>query len=124
MLSLRPSDIHYSQDSINNYFDSKCNHSGVLIGKTLDDICEGSDIPKITVVKRNGKWVTANNRLLWLEKLGKCTHIDVYEGFSLPTEKLTSTNVGVTVHVRGNLGSYYLSRWDSIFNDNNWYRNS
>ncbi|KAH3729993.1 hypothetical protein DPMN_055972 [Dreissena polymorpha] len=79
MLRLRPFVIHFSKDSINNTFDESCSHSGVLIGQTVDDICTGktniSDIPKITVVKLDGKWVTANNRLLWvflqLEKLGK-----------------------------------------------------
>ncbi|KAH3896168.1 uncharacterized protein LOC127864356 [Dreissena polymorpha] len=131
MLSLRPSDIHYSQDSINNYFDSKCNHSGVLIGQTLDDICDGrtniNSIPRITVVNRNGKWVTADNRRLWLfrqlERLGKCTNINVYEGYSIPAAKLTSTNGGVTVYVRRSPGGNWHSRSASFYNDNSVFRN-
>ncbi|KAH3896178.1 uncharacterized protein LOC127864355 [Dreissena polymorpha] len=132
MLRLRPSDIHYSQDSINNTFDARCKHSGVSIGQTLDDILEGrtnkNNIPIITVVEWNGKWVTADNRRLWvfreLERLGKCTYIDVNEGYFLPAEKLTSTNGGVTVRVRGHTDSYWLNRFSSMNNDNIVLRNS
>jgi len=41
MSLLRPSEIFYSQDSINNTFDRKSQHSYKYIGETLDDICEG-----------------------------------------------------------------------------------
>ncbi|KAH3729998.1 uncharacterized protein LOC127852950 [Dreissena polymorpha] len=132
MLRLRPSDIHYSQDSINNTFDARCKHSGVSIGQTLDDILEGrtnmNSIPIITVVERKGKWVTADNRRLWvfreLEWLGKCIYIDVYEDYFIPAEKLTSTNGGITVRVRGHTGSYWLNRLSSMNNDNIALRNS
>jgi hypothetical protein len=51
--------------------------------QSLDELVEGrcriSAIPTISVVWRNEKWVTADNRRLWvfrhLEKLGKCTTI-------------------------------------------------
>ncbi|WAR29658.1 hypothetical protein MAR_003226 [Mya arenaria] len=41
-MELRPSEIYYSQDSINNVFDKRCRHSYKLIGETLDEICEES----------------------------------------------------------------------------------
>jgi hypothetical protein len=62
------------------------------------------DIPTIPVVKRNNKWFTADNRRLWvfrnLEKLGKCSEIDVTEGYYIPSSKFTTINGGVDVTVR------------------------
>ncbi|KAH3858257.1 hypothetical protein DPMN_100877 [Dreissena polymorpha] len=81
-------------------------------------------IPTITVVKRNGQWVTAENRRLWvfrqLEELGKCTFIDVNAGYSIPAAKLTLTYGGVTVRVRGN--PYRRSEY--LYNDSSLLSNS
>lgn len=112
---LKPSEVFYSQDSINNVFDKRCNHRYKPIGETLDELCEGrcsvSDIPTVSVIKREGKWVTADNRRLWvfrqLERLGKCEKIFVHKGNYIPQEKLTSENGGNSVRVRGSPGGYW-----------------
>jgi len=39
-MELKPSEIYYSQDSINNVFDKRSAHSYRRIGETLDDLCE------------------------------------------------------------------------------------
>ncbi|KAK3612470.1 hypothetical protein CHS0354_032086 [Potamilus streckersoni] len=115
ILYLQPSHIRYSQDSINNYFDSKSIHSNIRIGETLDDLCEGrcriEDIENISVVKKDGMWFTADNRRLWvfrnLERLGKCTKIPVYVTNYIPNHKFTTDNDGESVFVRRNPGG----RW-------------
>ncbi|XP_045204472.2 uncharacterized protein LOC123557207 [Mercenaria mercenaria] len=112
---LRPSEIFYSQDSINNVFDKRCKHAYKPIGETLDAICEGrcsmNNIPTISVVQTDGKWVTADNRRLWvyrqLERLGKCEKIHVQKGYYIPAGKLTSYNGGESVRVRGSTGGYW-----------------
>ncbi|KAH3837963.1 hypothetical protein DPMN_111368 [Dreissena polymorpha] len=106
------------QDSINNVFDKRSSHNGTRIGDTLDDVCEGicqvSSIPKITVVNRDGKWVTADNRRLWvfreLERLGKCDTIPVRISSYIPEAKLTSYNGGTSVRVRGPAGGYWHNK--------------
>jgi len=40
LMELYPSEIYFSQDSINKVFDKKCAHSYKTIGETLDDLCE------------------------------------------------------------------------------------
>lgn len=37
---LKPSEIFYSQDTINSYFGRKTRHRRTKIGETLDSICE------------------------------------------------------------------------------------
>ncbi|KAH3781499.1 hypothetical protein DPMN_159329 [Dreissena polymorpha] len=114
-MNIRPSEMYYSQDSINIYFDKRSPHNRKRIGETLNDICEGrcrvSSIPTITVVYRYGKWVTADNRRLWvfreLERLGKCDSIYVHIGSFIPPRKLTSYNCGVSIRVRGDPGGYW-----------------
>ncbi|XP_052242993.1 uncharacterized protein LOC127852949 isoform X1 [Dreissena polymorpha] len=129
-MRIRPSDVLFSQDSINNYFDDKSDYGGVLIGETLDDICEGrtsiDEIPPIIVVDYDGEWVTVDNRRLWvfreLERLGACRHIDVDVGFFIPDAKMTSTNGGASVHVRRNPGGYWHKRPDGAYKrmNGNW----
>ena len=105
----------FSQETVNNYFDKRSRHSGRLIGETLDDICEGRcsvyDLPTIRVMKRDGKWVTADNRRLWvfrqLERLGKCDEVPVHETFYINPDKLNSSNGGISVRVR----RYAGGRW-------------
>ncbi|VDI70892.1 Hypothetical predicted protein [Mytilus galloprovincialis] len=104
-MDLRPSEIYFSQAEINSRFDQKSRHCGKNIGETLDELMEGrcsiSDIPTISVMWRGGKWVTADNRRLWvfrhLEKLRKCTTIYVRETHYINPKKLNSINGGRTV---------------------------
>ena len=105
MLRLKPSEIMFSQATINNVFDRKSRHRHNLVGETLDDICEGrcliNNLPTISVMKRDGKWVTSDNRRLWvfreLERLGKCDSITVNETRHIDSRKLNSSNGGVSV---------------------------
>ncbi|KAL3876407.1 hypothetical protein ACJMK2_034256 [Sinanodonta woodiana] len=125
VLYLQPSQIRYSQDSINNYFDSRSIHSNTLIGNTLDDLCEGrchiDDIIKISVVNMNGKWFTADNRRLWvfkhLERLKKCTVIPVNLSYYIPDHKFTTLNDGASVIVRRNPGGRWHSKPTPTFNE-------
>jgi len=68
-------------------------------------------MPTISVMKRNGKWVTADNRRLWvfrqLERLGKCDEIPVRITYYISDDKFTSSNGGEYVSVRGPPGG----RW-------------
>ncbi|KAH3896209.1 hypothetical protein DPMN_020382 [Dreissena polymorpha] len=117
-MKIRPSEIHYSQNSISNIFDSKSSHSGRLIGETLDRICEGSCsihfIPSLTVAVHGGEWMTVDNRRLWvfkeLERLEKCDNVDVEVGFSISSAKLTTTNGGVKIDVRRSSGGTWHAK--------------
>lgn len=76
-----PLDIRFSQSSIKNRFQDKNGLPGQLIGEVLDDIYHGrislSEIPIISVVKRNETYCSADNRRLWiLKKLHELGHID------------------------------------------------
>ncbi|XP_021362102.1 uncharacterized protein LOC110455953 [Mizuhopecten yessoensis] len=112
---LRPSEIRFSQDSINNIFDKNSLHAYRRIGETLDALLKGqcniSDIPTIKVVNRNGVWFTVDNRRLWvfrkLEELGKCTDIPVRQDYNIPSRKLTTVNEGRSITVRRDAGGSY-----------------
>lgn len=114
---MRPSEIYYSQDSINNVFGNHCIHRNRLIGSTLDSLCDNSitvySIPTIGVMQKNGRWYTADNRRLWvfreLERLGKCTEIPVRMSY-IPENKFTTFNRGEHVRVRGHPGGHWHSR--------------
>jgi hypothetical protein len=66
-VELKPSEICFSQAEINNVFDKRSCHPHKNLGETLDELVEGrcriSDIPTISVVWRNEKWVTTDNTL-------------------------------------------------------------
>ncbi|XP_033725953.1 uncharacterized protein LOC117315694 [Pecten maximus] len=110
LLSLRPSEIRYSQDSIARTF-RHGRHSGIAIGQTLDDLvgnnCTVHDIPTITVTLRDGLWYCGDNRRLWVfrkcEELGIIERVPAVEG-SLEPYKFTTDNFGVSIHVRGDPG--------------------
>lgn len=116
-MELKPSEIYFSQAEINNVFDKKSRHPRKNLGETLDELVEGrcsiADIPTISVVSMNGKWVTADNRRLWvfrhLEKLEKCTTIRVNQAHSIDSRKLNSTNGGRTVRFYS--GRYANGMW-------------
>lgn len=127
---LFPSEIFYSQNSICNTF-----KDGSLLGEVLDNLCEGRmqkrEFPKITVKRIQGKWITGDNRRLWvfrqLEKLHKCRRIPVEVIKHIPAEKMTSKNGGRHVRIRAGSpgGRWYRkvedsdgSDTDSIHSDN------
>ena len=117
-MMLRPSDIYFSQDSINNVFNKRCPHSHKNIGGTLDDLCDGrisvTNIPIISVTYMAGKWFTGDNRRLWvfrhLERLGQCETIPVYVTSYIPGNKFTTLNGGASVKVRRNPGGVWYLR--------------
>ncbi|XP_021354750.1 uncharacterized protein LOC110451197 [Mizuhopecten yessoensis] len=121
MLTLRPSEIRFSQDSISNVFHEKTNHADTHIGETLDALltgkCNISEIPPITVVYMNENWYSADNRRLWvfrkLEELGQCTEIPVQKGRRrIPRKKLTTKNDGTDIRVRRDPGGYHWRHWN------------
>lgn len=111
---LKPSDIHFSQDSISNTFGKKTQHRNTYIGETLDELINGTatvfSIPTISVFTHKGKWFTSDNRRLWVfrkaEELGILRSIPVSENLlsiiGIKTPKLTTKNGGLSVSVRGN----------------------
>ncbi|OWF55761.1 uncharacterized protein LOC110455930 isoform X2 [Mizuhopecten yessoensis] len=121
MLTLRPSEIRFSQESIRNVFHEKKKHADTHIGETLDALltgkCKISEIPPITVVYMNENWYTADNRRLWvfrkLEELGQCTKIPVGKGHRIPQKKITTLNDGTDIRVRRDPGGYHWRHWDN-----------
>ena len=110
MLYLKPSNIFFSQNQISATFGKWNRHRNKRIGETLDDLCDGlckiSNIEPIKVVKKDGKWVTIDNRRLWvfhhLEAAGKCEKIPVEEVQYCSTthgRKFDSTNGGISVRI-------------------------
>ena len=81
-LSLKPSEIMYSQSSIADKF-IKSDHG--QIGEALDDIMEDklsiSKLPTIEVKCIDGSYVSSDNRRLWilkqLERLGRVNEVSV-----------------------------------------------
>ncbi|CAC5413380.1 unnamed protein product [Mytilus coruscus] len=110
LLFLKPSDIHYSQDSISNTFGKSTVHSDKYIGETLDDLINGTvkvnNIPNISVFIHNNKWFTTDNRRLWVfrkaEEFGILRSIPVSQNLCIDLTKLTPTDDGLTVRVRRN----------------------
>lgn len=108
---LAPSEIYYSQDSISTRFGKSTEHAGVLIGETLDDILSGTisiyDIDTIEVVYRDGDYISADNRRLWifkkLEKFGECKEIPVTIVDEISSLKCA---VSLSIEVRGNPGGH------------------
>ena len=102
-LSLKPSDILYSQSSIANKF-IKGDHG--QIGEVLDDIMEDrlliSRLPKIEVMCIDGSYVSCDNRRLWilkqLERLGRVNQVSVKTTRRMPKQKSARTN---NVKIRG-----------------------
>lgn len=114
---LAPSEIYYSQDSISNRFGKSTDHAGQLIGELLDDIltgkCSISKITTIEVVRRNDKFITGDNRRLWvfkkLQELGKCKEIPIFLTSSIDSRKSV---IGLTIEVRGDPGGHLWRRWN------------
>lgn len=115
-VKLSPSEIFFSQDSISNCFGSYTPHRNKTIGETLDDIISGKStltaLPTINVIKKGNKWVTADNRRLWvfkkLQKLGKCHTIDAVVTYFI---KPTKCYILSSTRVRGNEGG---TLWRSL----------
>ena len=102
-LSLKPSEIMYSQSSIANKF---TNGDHGQIGEVLDDIMEDkvliSRLPKIEVMCIDGSYVSCDNRRLWilkqLERLGRVHEVSVKTTRRMPGQKSARTN---NVKIRG-----------------------
>jgi hypothetical protein len=100
-LSLKPSDILYSQSSIANKFTN-----GLQIGEVLDDIMEDrlpiSKLPTIEVKCIDGSYVSSDNRRLWilkqLERLGRVNEVNVKTTRWMSKQKSARTN---NVKIRG-----------------------
>jgi hypothetical protein len=100
-LSLKPSDILYSQSSIANKFTN-----GLQIGEVLDDIMEDrlpiSRLPTIEVKCIDGSYVSSDNRRLWilkqLERLGRVNEVNVKTTRWMSKQKSARTN---NVKIRG-----------------------
>ncbi|VDI52552.1 Hypothetical predicted protein [Mytilus galloprovincialis] len=64
-LKLKPSDVYFSQETIENRFED-----GQLIGKRLDNLVNEtekiSDIRTVRVKNVHGRWYTLDNRRLWV----------------------------------------------------------
>ena len=113
---LAPSAIYFSQDSISNSFGNYTPHRNKTIGETLDDIllgkCEISDLPTISVIKKNGFWVSADNRRLWvfkkLEEFGKCNTVpaDITQYLKPSKDCIRSS-----IRVRGQEGGTFWRTW-------------
>lgn len=109
---LTPSEIYYSQTSIANCFNGRSKYTGRSIGDSVYDIllerCQINDISKISVVRKEKKWVTADNRRLWifktLESLGQCARISFKVIKSLWRKKNV---VSKHVTVRGDPGGVF-----------------
>ena len=130
MLFLKPSEIRFSQDSISNQFDPKSRHADMLIGETLDDLITGctrvSDIPVISVLKMGDKWISADNRRLWvfkqLEKFGGNETVPVEVVSYIPEGKFTSKNGGLSVKIRsgrdpGGRYAFVIQVLEKVLND-------
>jgi hypothetical protein len=102
-LSLKPSEILYSQSSIANKF---TNGDHGQIGEVLDDIMEDrltiSELPEIEVKCIDGSYVSCDNRRLWilkqLERLGRVNEVSVKKTGRMPRQKSARTN---NVRIRG-----------------------
>ncbi|KAK3590389.1 hypothetical protein CHS0354_028498 [Potamilus streckersoni] len=118
MFLLKPSEIFYTQDSINNVFTGRHLHSGKYIGTTLDELADGHTtvdlISRISVKYINGKWFTSDNRRLWVFKnfefLGGCTYIPVIQTTYIDPRKFTTYNGGKSVEIRRNPGGKWYNR--------------
>lgn len=115
---LAPSEILFSQDNISNHFGVKTKHKHKLIGETLDDIltgkCKITDLPTIRVTTKNGEWVSADNRRLWvfkkLQVLGECDRIVVEHVTNAKRKRhllATKKCVLITIKVRGYEGGHH-----------------
>lgn len=116
-MMLAPSGIYYSQDSISNMFGISTEHAGVLIGETLDKILTGEcniyDIKTIKVMRRRGRYLTANKRRLWifkrLEELGECKKIPTHITYCFNPQKSVTDS---TIEVEGNPGGHLWRTWN------------
>ncbi|CAC5394657.1 unnamed protein product [Mytilus coruscus] len=110
-MKLRPSEIFFSQDSISNKWGEQSSCRSKLIGKTLDELLTEhislKDIPNITVVIKNGKFYTADNRRLWIfrkaEELGfvHTIEVDHVARRHVKRKKFTTNNGGISIKIRG-----------------------
>ena len=102
-----------------NRFGDYTPHGNTYIGETLDQLlnghCSVESIPNISVVERNGKWFTSDNRRLWVfrkaEEIGFLKSIYVIETYYIKDAKFTSENGGTLIRVRGSPGGSLWRTW-------------
>lgn len=115
---MKPSQIYYSQNSINEKFDN-----GYTIYATLN-ACKNHpfviyEIPPIRVCKKDGKWYTLDNRRLWVfKRLEEQGHVDSVRikqvsPSLLTAQKFTTTNGGESVEIRNRTDWFFnqLPEW-------------
>ena len=120
VIRLAPSEIRFSQDSISNSFGDSTNHADKYIGGTLDEIVRDPHtadlIPNISVFKMGGKWVTSDNKRLWVfkkaEELGILSSIEVSVTYGIDYSKLTRSGGGRYVRIHWNNPGGHL--WRSL----------
>ncbi|VDI31916.1 Hypothetical predicted protein [Mytilus galloprovincialis] len=110
-MKLRPSEIFFSQDSIANNWGKHTRFNAKFIGDTLDELLTKSisltDIPNISAVMMYGKFVTCDNRRLWVfrkaEELGFLDYIEFNHVTprQLNRSKITTRNGGISIRIRG-----------------------
>lgn len=119
---MKPSQIYYSQNSINEKFDN-----GYTIYATLN-ACKNHpfviyEIPPIRVCKKDGKWYTLDNRRRWeFKRLEEQGHVDSVRikqvsPSLLTAQKFTTTNGGESVEIRNRTDWFFKST--SWMTDNN-----
>ena len=102
-----------------NRFGDYTPHGNTYIGETLDQLlnghCNVGSIPNISVVERNGKWFTSDNRRLWVfrkaEEIGFLKSIYVNETYYIRDDKFTTENGGTSIRVRGSPGGSVWRTW-------------
>ena len=102
-----------------NRFGDYTLHGNTYIGETLDQLlnghCNVESIPNISVVERNGKWFTSDNRRLWVfrkaEEIGFLKSIYVNEAYYIRDNKFTTENGGTSIRVRGSPGGSLWRTW-------------
>lgn len=107
IMKLKPSEIFFLQDSISNKWGEQSFCRSKLVGETLDELLTEhiavKDIPNITVVIKDGKFYTADNRRLWIfrkaEELGfvHAIEVDHVTRRHVKRKKFTSKNGGISI---------------------------
>lgn len=115
-LSLKPSEILYSQSSIADKF-----RNGLQIGEVLDDIMEDrlsiSRLPTIEVMCIDGRYVSSDNRRLWLlkqlERLRRVNEVNVKTTRRICRRKSART-IDVKIRGRGPGGIWAFKNIDGV----------
>ena len=90
-ITIDPSIIYFTHSKIRNKF-SGC---GKYLHETVEELKTKSicieDIPKITVIKVDSRFISMNNRRLWVFKECKYSTIEVYVEYISPSDHSKSS---------------------------------